>query len=247
MSQLEFIYKDNTIIIHVEPEETMEKSIDKFLSKCDESKDNLIFLYGGNKVKEESTFVEQANDIDKTRNKMSIIVVNYKEYERKINQKKSRNIICPECYQNIRIKIDEQKISLYECRKGHSQEYKSLEEFEKTQYIDESKIICDDCKKQNKSESYMNKFYICCNCKINLCPLCQNKHDKSHDFIDYDIKNFYCDIHYDLYNLYCTDCRKDICTMCEKEHSNHKLVTYGSFMPDLSIARNELENMKKTR
>ena len=88
MSQLEFICKDDTIIIHVEPEETMEKSIDKFLSKCDESKDNLIFLYGGNKVKEESTFVEQANDIDKTRNKMSIIVVNYKESERKINKKK---------------------------------------------------------------------------------------------------------------------------------------------------------------
>ena len=112
-----------------------------------------------------------------------------------------------------------------------------MEEFEKTQYIDESKIICDDCKKQNKSESYMNKFYICCNCKINLCPLCQNKHDKSHDFIDYDIKNFYCDIHYDLYNLYCIDCKKDICTMCEKEHSNHKLVTYGSFMPDINIAK----------
>ena len=245
MSQLEFIYRDNTIIIHVEPEETMEKSIEKFLSKSNESKDNLVFLYGGNKVKEESTFVEQANDIDKTRNKMSIIVVNYKDSEKIINQKKSRNIICPECKQNIRIKIDDQKISLYDCRNGHKKEYKSLEELEKTQYIDESKIICDDCKKQNKNDSYENRFYICCNCKINLCPLCRNKHDKSHDFIDYDIKNFYCDKHYDLYNLYCTDCKKDICTMCEKEHSNHKLITYGSIMPDINTAKDELENMKK--
>ena len=245
MSQLEFIHRDNTIIIQVEPEETMEKSIEKFLTKSNESKDNLVFLYGGNKVKEESTFSQQANDIDKTRNKMSIIVVNYKDSEKIINQKKSRNIICPECKQNIRIKIDDKKISLYDCRNGHKKEYKSLEEFEKTQYIDESKIICDDCKKQNKNDSYENRFYICCNCKINLCPLCRNKHDKSHDFIDYDIKNFYCDIHYDLYNLYCTDCKKDICTMCEKEHSNHKLITYGSIMPDINIAKDELKNMKK--
>ena len=246
MTQLEFIYRDNTIIIHAEPEETMEKSIEKFLTKSNESKETLIFLYGGNKVKEESTFFEQANDIDKTRNKMSIIVVNYKESEKIINQKKSRNIICPECKQNIRIKIDDKKISLYNCRNGHKKEYKTLEELDKTQYIDESKIICDDCKKQNKGCSYENKFYICCNCKINLCPLCRNKHDKSHDFIDYDIKNFYCDIHYDLYNLYCTDCKKDICTMCENKHSSHKLITYGSIMPDINIAKKELENMKKT-
>ena len=34
--------------------------------------------------------------------------------------------------------------------------------------------------------------------------------------------------------------------MCEKEHSNHKLITYGSIMPDINIAKDELENMKKT-
>ena len=246
MSQIEFIYKGVPIVIYGEMKETMKDIMEKFITKSEGSKNNLVFLYGGNKIDEKLTFDEQANDIDKSRNKMSIIVVDYNEAEEIINKKKSKNIICPECYQNIRIQISPQKISIYDCRNKHCRDYTSLEEFEKTQYIDESKIICDDCNKQNKNNSYEHKFYICCNCKVNLCPLCKNKHDNSHDFIDYDIKNYYCDTHYDIYNLYCNDCKKDICTLCEKEHSKHKLTTYGSIMPDLNIAKDELENMKKT-
>ena len=102
---------------------------------------------------------------------MNIIVLDYKETEKIIIQKKSKNIICPECKRNIRIKINKQKISLYDCRNGHKKDFNTIEELEKTQYIDESKIICDNCKKQNKYNSYENKFFICCNCKINLCPL----------------------------------------------------------------------------
>ena len=246
MTQIEFLYKGNTLIIQGEGKETMKELINKFLSKIDESKDKLVFLYGGKKIEENLTFAQQANDFDKSLNKMNIIVLDYKETEKIIIQKKSKNIICPECNQNIRIKINKQKISLYDCRNGHKKDFNTIEELEKTQYIDESKIICDNCKKQNKYNSYENKFFICCNCKINLCPLCKTtKHDKSHDFIDYDIKNYYCDIHYDINNLYCNDCKKDICSICEKNHYGHKLITYGSIMPDKNIINNELEYMKK--
>ena len=34
-----------------------------------------------------------------------------------------------------------------------------------------------------------NKLYICLTCKIHLCPLCKNMHDKSHFIIDYEQKN----------------------------------------------------------
>ena len=215
MSQIEFKYKGLNIVILGEIRETMKDIINKFLTKCKCSKENLVFLYGGKKIDEESTFYQQANDLDKSRKKMSIIVVDYDEPEKINNQKKSKNIICPVCHQNIWINLSKQKISLYGCRNGHNKDYISFEEFEKTQYIDESKIICDNCKLKNKNDSYENKFYICCNCKLKLCPLCKSNHDNSHDFIDYDTKNYYCDIHYDIYNSYCNNYKKDICVLCE--------------------------------
>ena len=43
-----------------------------------------------------------------------------------------------------------------------------FEEFQKTQYMDQSKIICDKCKTANKSESFKNMFYRCISCNSNL-------------------------------------------------------------------------------
>jgi len=34
--------------------------------------------------------------------------------------------------------------------------------------------------------------------------------------------------------------------MCEKEHSGHKSITYGSILPDMKEANNELKNLKQT-
>ena len=119
-----------------------------------------------------------------------------------------------------------------------------MAQFEKTQYIDETKIICNVCK-NNKNDVYGNKFYICVNCKFKLCPLCKTSHDKSHNIIDYDEKNYICATHFESYTSYCYDCKKDLCTMCEKEHSNHKSITYGSIIPDMNEVNSELKNLNK--
>ena len=60
-----------------------------------------------------------------------------RKYDREIKQRKIFTSICPECNQNIRIKINKQKISLYDCRNGHKKDFNTIEELEKTQYIDE--------------------------------------------------------------------------------------------------------------
>ena len=96
-------------------------------------------------------------------------------------------------------------------------------------YIDESKIKCDKCQK-TKDKIYQNKLYICINCKINLCPLCQSTHDDSHYIIDYSQKNITCLNHGDNYNNCCDDCKKDICASCETEHKGHKIITYGNII-----------------
>ena len=63
------------------------------------------------------------------------------------------------------------------------------------QKINESTIKCQNCNK-NKNETNGNIFYKCCECNINLCPLCKIGHEKNvnknHLILDYDIKSFSC-------------------------------------------------------
>lgn len=87
--------------------------------------------------------------------------------------------------------MENYQIKLYGCENGHIINNISVNDFNKTQYIDESKIICDICKSANKKEQYNKVFNYCKVCKQKLCPLCKSKHNKSHIIIDYDKKIIY--------------------------------------------------------
>jgi len=244
MTTIEFIYRSAPTIIQGKSKEKMKDIINKYLNKIKLEKNKLIFLYNGSNIEEELTLNQQIKDIDKKQNKMCIMVVDYEDEKKNESSiKKSKNIICPECHENIRIAINDKNISLYGCKNGHKID-KEFEEFENTQYIDESKIICEKCKINNKNEVFENKFFFCFKCKLNLCPLCKNTHDKSHNIIDYDNKYYTCNEHYEPYTSYCKDCNKDLCTMCGKEHKSHKTVTYGWIMPDLETLKEEIKKFK---
>ena len=76
----------------------------------------------------------------------------------------------------------------------------------------------------------------------NLCQLCKSLHDKTHNIIDYDDKFFTCDLHYESYYSYCEDCKKDLCVSCESEHGGHKILTYGSLLPNIKKLKEENNN-----
>ena len=200
------------------------------------------YLYSGSLVNNNSTFNDLANPEDKQRNKITILVNDneYLEPSIKQNLKKSKYIICPICQENIRIKINNYKIELYECKNSHNFQYSSFEDFKKSQIIDESKIICDSCKDSNKSSTYENLFYICNSCNKSLCPLCKSNHDVSHLIIDYEDKYFKCHQHNESFSLYCYDCKKNLCIICEKEHKYHNKVSHAEIMLD----KNKLDNGK---
>ena len=82
-----------------------------------------------------------------------------------------------------------------------------LNEFEKTQIINESEIKCDECG-NNKANSYKKLFYKCIRCKQNLFSLCNAKHDESHGIIKYEIKNYVCEEHNEKYISFCNNCKK---------------------------------------
>ena len=81
-AEVTFIYKGNNISIKCDINEKMKDIISKFLNKIENvEKNNLYFFYTHykNKVNEELTFTEQADEIDKNRYKMDITVLNNNE------------------------------------------------------------------------------------------------------------------------------------------------------------------------
>ena len=245
MALVEFVYNGNKTLVQCKIDETMEEIIKSFLSKTEIKYENVYFLYDGKMLTEENlSFNEIANELDKNRKQMNIVVndIDVSPYDSFL--KKSEYIICPECKELILISIKNHKICLSECKNGHKFEDIPFKDFEQTQYIDESKIKCDKCKR-NKNEVYQNLLYICLTCKINLCPLCKSEHDKSHFIIDYEQKDFICHSHLDNYTFCCSDCKKDICALCEIEHKGHKIITYGSIISDKDDLVKNLNNSKK--
>ena len=226
MAQVEFLLDNIKTIIQCNENEKMKDIIKKFTLKLGKDLNNVNFLYNGNQLNIELTIEQLASNLDKERKTLTILV-NEEKINITSNLKKSKNIICPNCYENIRMNIKNYKISLYDCKNKHRKHNILFNEFENTQYIDESKIKCEICKNADKSSSYKNKFFICLTCKINICPLCKSIHNKNHDIIDYEQKYFICNLHNENYISYCEDCKFDICLECEKNHKGHILISYG--------------------
>ena len=227
MDTIEFIYNEKKIEIQCYKDDKMEDIINKYIIKSSINKNSVIFLYSGNKIDEELKLSEIIGKEKK------ILVIDLKDY---INNNKSiiqsKYIICPKCGENIRIKIHNYQIYLYECKNGHRINNILLNEFEKTQYIDISKIICGKCKEKNKSNTYNNDFYKCITCGINICPLCKYTHDKSHNIINYDLKNYICQKHNELFINFCKKCKKNICLKCKNDHKEHNIISYEDMIPN---------------
>ena len=214
MFEVEFYYKGKNTIIQCNLNDKMKDIFIKYGIKLEKDINSLYFLYGGKKLKEELTLEENINKDDMKLKKINIIVNDIDKEEEKIINKKSKEIICPTCKESIKIKINNYRIYLNECKNNHRIDNILINEFENKQYINQNEIICNNCKINNKSKTYNNEFYICNTCKIYLCPLCKTKkHDKNHNIIKYEEKYYICDKHNNKYNSYCMKCKKDIYIM----------------------------------
>ena len=244
MANVEFDYNGRKIDIQCYPDEKMDDIFKRFAEKEGKTKDHFYFTYGGTIVEEILPFQKVANKLDKERNKMTILVnLNYNNIQDDefVALKKSKYIICPECKENARILIDNYQFGIYNCKNNHKINIQ-INDFEKTQNIDENKIKCENCNNINKSNSYKNIFYLCLNCNKNLCPICKQMHDKTHIIVDYEDRFFYCDLHNEQKVSYCQNCKKDLCMNCEKKHNGHKIIYYGSIIPEEEQIKEETNN-----
>ena len=243
---IEAIFSFNNSVTSIQCNETdkMKDIFAKYVSKIRIDISKVVFLYGGNTINGDL----MVNELDNGTNKLNILVCEIDDIDedkkQEVKLKKSNNIVCSTCKGLCRMEMKGYKIALSECENGHLINDIFINNFNETQYIDESKIICDDCKSKNKNESYNNQFFYCCECKQNLCALCKFNHEKkNHKIIDYEKKNYICDKHIDNYISYCVNCSKNLCFYCETEHdTNHIINSYKNITP----SKTELnENMNQ--
>ena len=156
----------------------------------------------------------------------------------------SKEIICPQCSENCRICFKNFKISLYQCKNKHRIDNIPLNLFKNTQKIKESEIVCNNCNKINKSISYNHQFFKCFTCNKNLCPICSSTHIKSHAIIDYNKKNYFCNIHNDSFISYCSKCQINLCLSCESKHKEHKIISFSDIFPNIDDIKTEMNKFK---
>ena len=245
MIEISFIYKGKEEIIQCNIEDKMKDKINKFKMKAQINDNNLYYIYNGRKINEELAISQLIDETGKNQKKMSILVNEEIIDNNNENKKFSKEIICPECKEDILMKINNYKINLYECKNGHKKENILFDEFENIQKIDLSKIICNVCNSQNKSRAFNNQFFICNTCGINLCPLCKSIHNHNHYIIDYDDKNYHCKKHKDAFIFFCKDCQMNLCFLCKNEHNNHNIVDLGSIFPNKEELLKSMKSLEK--
>ena len=250
MAQIEFLYNGKATIVQANHDEKFKDILKRLSSKIEIKFSSVYFLYSGKILDNmELTFDDLSNNLDKGRNKMSVQInddepINSINIDNVYSIVTSKDIICPECREKCLISVIDYKIRLYGCINEHDTDEIALEEYNNTQRIDISKIICSECKISNKYNSYKNNFFRCYQCKKNLCPLCKQKHDKTHDIFNYEEKNYRCSIHNCNYTLYCKSCKKNLCISCEMQHNNHELISFGKILPNKENLLYKLNNFK---
>ena len=251
MSIITFLFKGGEVPIQCTPKEKLVTIIQRFCQKAEVNRNNVIFLFNGGILDEYIT----EEKIPKNEQNKKFITVDYNINDDDQNDIiiKSHDIICPKCKECASISInDDYKISLSNCKNGHKIENILISEFQKTQDINISKIICDRCKNKNMGEVFNQEFYRCINCKMNLCPLCKKEHNLNHNMIIYQNKFYICEEHGEPFISFCNECNKNLCFTCEEKHSNHQITDFkklrknkNDLEKELNIFKGYLDKIKK--
>ena len=247
---VEIVFNHNHIetIIQANLDDSFNKIIQRYINKSQLDINNLYFISNGQILPNNGKNIMNIMNKSEQSNKKKIIFALSKNttiINDNTNMIKSKDIICPICKEICIYEIEDHKIKLHGCKKGHIMDNIKLDDFNNQQNINISQIICDKCKNISKSNTLNNEFYICYECKINLCPFCKSMHDKTHHTINYDHKNYICNKHNERFVKYCNKCKTDLCLSCINEHENHELISYEDQIIDINKLRNKMGNLKK--
>ena len=190
-----------------QPNETLETIFNRFKTKIFPGNIDLIYLYKDEQIQNLNITMSEL-----TSDKNIIIKASASnDLSTNVNNLvKSEYVICPTCKESAILEEKDYKLKIYGCENGHINENILINQFNKTQEIDYSKIICQKCNKNNRYNTLKNEFYYCDECKINLCPICKSIHNNNHRMINYNNKWYKCDIYNKENNSYCNKCKINI-------------------------------------
>ena len=246
MVDIEFYFNQTKAIIKADIYGSFQDVIYRYIQNSFLDPNTIYFIKDGNKIINPQNPVESfMNDLDKQNEKM-IITVNMKEKnndnKKQVNSE-SNAIICPKCKEPCRISLDNYNIKLYDFINGHTIDSIKFDDFQKTQELNESQIVCGICKLNNKGNCKKNEFFKCLNCKRNLCLFCKTNHDEKNSIILYNQKNYICQTHYQPLIKYCLKCKKNICNECH-EHDEHDSILFANIIPNFKEKKKILNEMK---
>ena len=194
MVEIEFDYLKDKITLEFNLNDNLESVLDTYCQKTCIEKNSVIFKAHNLKIPGDKKIIDIMDDTEKLNKKMNISVFPYDKTSNHKIIEQSKEIICPKCSEQCRIKINDYFIELFDCKNNHNTKL-NINEYKESQKINFADIKCGICNTKTIGHSYENIFYYCQNCKKNLCCLCKEKHNNNHFIINYDQKNYVCEKH----------------------------------------------------
>ena len=255
-----FIFNNQKTEFNFNKSDLIQNILSSFATKINRKIEDFNFLYSGEKlVNYESKTLSDLSPKDNMIN-ISVYEKNQKEENsggkimpENVSLKVSEHIICPRCKFMSEIDINNFKVYITNCNNNHSMPGLFMNDFNTTQYIDESRILCQECKKSQKellisTENQSNVLQMC-SCGMSICQSCFPSHkekilNKNHNAIPYQDKDYFCFEHNNIYSAYCQKCKKNICDKCEEIHNNHQIDLYKNILLKDNIIQN-IKNMNE--
>ena len=244
MVDVAFDLNQEIIVIQSKLDEPFQIVIEKFIQKTLINPDSAYFIANEKTIHYQQTIESYMNDLDK-KNKKIIVSVNFFEQTEQDKDQiitQSKDIICPKCKESCRYTIENYQIKLFDCINNHTTTRIKFKDFYITQETPE--IICDQCKFNNKDNSQNNELFSCLTCQQNICSACRSTHDSNHNIIKYDMKNYICPKHNEIFFKFCVDCHSNICYLCEDEHVKHKAISLSDLKPNFEQSKTKLDEIK---
>ena len=256
MANICFIYVGVNYNFQSAKDDKMKVIFQKFISQNKLEKNSNYFLYNGKVIEnEEQTFEEIANEDDKKRNEMKILVYNEEELRKTQivnlpnahgdNQKREEMNIIGDKINAEKIKPKEviNQIENKDDKKRNKNKNDILENKINEEDIKLKQFICPEC--HEISKIHIEDYKISIKCK--------NKHISNLTFVEYfekisssqlkaNDKSFVCEAHESPCKSYCKKCKKNLCLSCENSHNSHEKL----FVPNIyELERKNLE-LRKT-
>ena len=243
MAELIFIYNQNPMKIQSNENELMKDVIERFCSKIGAKSSDLYFLSNGKLIDPKNKVADEFKSDIKSKNMIKILAYSNKEENPIQNIKISTELICPKCNEPCQIEIHDYKMSFSSCKNGHTIKDIPFSDIKDNLKVDESKIVCKSC--NNISKASTEHFYICISCKKYLCTLCRSSHDKKHDIIEFNQRNYICFNHNEKFSSFCKNCKINLCMECEAEHKDRQnLIYFRDILPNKAQSKNNLNELK---